>query len=56
MIRIGNAVEPINRFFTQTITEGIQNINRLIDSAGPLINILADGAYILGGFMIVAKI
>lgn len=56
MIRIGNAVEPINRFFTQTITKGIQGINNLIDRTGPLLNILADGVYIIGGFMIVAKI
>ena len=56
MIRIGNALDPINRFFTQSITAGIQYINELIDRMGPFADVLARGAYVLGGYMIVAKV
>ncbi len=56
MIRVGNALDPINRFFTQSITAGIQYLNELIDRMGPFADVLARGAYVLGGWMIVAKV
>ncbi|MBQ7154848.1 MAG: phage tail tape measure protein [Synergistaceae bacterium] len=56
MIRIGKAIEPINRFFTQNLTLGLQIINEFVDKNSTLIDAALQAGYALGGWMIVKKV
>lgn len=56
MIRIGKALDPINRFFTQTLTKGVQKLNEIIDTMGPFADLIAQAAYFIGGFMVLRTV
>ena len=56
MIRIGHALDPINRIFVQGITQAVQWVNKLIDRLGVLPEIIAQGVYIAGGFFVFGKV
>ena len=56
MIRIGNALDPINRFVTQTLTTGISKVNEFIDSHQWLCDSIIQVAEAVGALMIVRKV
>ena len=56
MIRIGNALDPINRFVTQTLTTGIQKVNEFIDSHQWLCDSIIQVAEAFAGWLVVRKV
>lgn len=56
MIRIGSALDPINRFITKTLTEGIQKLNEWIDQHKDWVDLIIQAGYALGGMMIVRQV
>ena len=56
MIRIGKPLEPINRFFTQTLTEGLQKATAFMNEHAGFFDLVIQSCYALGGIKIATTV
>lgn len=56
MIRIGKPLEPINRFFTQTLTTGLQQLTKFMNEHEGFFNLVIESCYALGGIKVASTV